>query len=78
MTPLEQLGRNIRAARKRCGMTQGNVAGELGISNHSVVCAWETARTSIPVMHLHALACCFGVTMDKFFEGITFEDEDAA
>jgi hypothetical protein len=29
-------------------------------------------------MHLHALACCFGVTMDKFFEGITFEDEDAA
>jgi transcriptional regulator with XRE-family HTH domain len=59
-------------------MTLPDVADELGLQSPSTVGHWERARNGISAMHLHALACCFGVTMDSFFEGVSFDEKDAA
>lgn len=77
MTPLQQLGRNIRAARERCGMSLRQVAEDTELPNQSI-CRWENGQRSLSATQLHALAQCFGVTMDSFFEGVTFDEKDAA
>jgi transcriptional regulator with XRE-family HTH domain len=77
VTPQQQLGRNIRAARKRCGMTLRDVEQDTGVSNPSI-CQWEHGQHSPSAIQLHALACCFGVTLDSFFKGVDFDEKDAA
>jgi transcriptional regulator with XRE-family HTH domain len=57
-------------------MSLRQVEQDTGVSCSSIH-HWEQGGAHPKVLRLHALACCFVVTMDSFFEGVTFEDEDA-
>ena len=69
MTPLQQIGENLKRARRRCGMTQAQVAEDQGLKTSSM-CQYERGQREPGATRLHGLACCFGVPMERFFEGI--------
>ena len=69
MTPLERLGANIREARERCGMSLRQVEADTGVSSSSIH-HWEKGIAHPKALNLHAVACCFGIPMDRFFEGV--------
>lgn len=61
---LKELGERIRALRKAHDMTQGDLADKLGVTQSLVAC-YETARRSIPLRKLIALAEAFDISVEE-------------
>ena len=62
--------RTIRELRRAAGLTQRDLAAQMGVSAMSVS-HWESARNEPSARQLRALARVFGLPM----EGIAFEKE---
>jgi len=60
-------GRNIRARRTILGLSQEDVADELGISFQQIQ-KYERGLNRISAGSLHTVATMFGMRMDRFFE----------
>lgn len=60
------LGKQIARCRKERGMTQENLANQLGVSNQAVS-KWETDQSCPDIQLLPRLADLFGITMDALF-----------
>ncbi len=58
-----QIGSNIAAARKSCGMTQAELADRIGYSDKAVS-KWERSESIPDVLTLVEMARVFGVTVD--------------
>lgn len=58
-----QIGANIAAARKSCGMTQAELAERIGYSDKAVS-KWERSESIPDVLTLVEMAQVFGVTVD--------------
>jgi transcriptional regulator with XRE-family HTH domain len=61
--------KTIRALREEAGMTQLQLANELGITP-STVYNWERGRNEPKASQLKALALLFGVSMDVIDFGV--------
>lgn len=59
-----RIGGNIAACRKRCGMTQAELAEKLSYSDKAVS-KWERGESIPDVLTMAALAELFGVTVDS-------------
>lgn len=59
-------GRILRTLRKRAGLTQNDVARELGV-HPSAVGKWEKGETTPRPKHHNALAELFGITREALF-----------
>lgn len=55
------------SARKKAGLSQADVAEELGVSS-AAVCQWETGRTVPDARKLPKIAELFGCTVDELLE----------
>lgn len=64
----KNIGKNIAAMRKKCGLTQNQLAEKLGISNKAVS-RWESGRGFPDISAFPALASLFGVTVDYLMLG---------
>ena len=62
------IGKNIAALRKKCGLTQNALAEKLGVSNKAVS-RWESGRGYPDISAFPALASVFGVTVDYLMLG---------
>ena len=62
------IGKNICALRKKCGLTQNELAEKLGVSNKAVS-RWESGRGYPDISVFPALASLFGVTLDYLMLG---------
>ncbi|MBQ8717777.1 MAG: helix-turn-helix transcriptional regulator [Clostridia bacterium] len=60
------IGQNIRTLRTRAGMTQEQLAGQLGVT-YQAVSRWETGANTPDISLLPALATVFGVSIDALF-----------
>ena len=60
---MKDLGKRIKQARIRAGITQENVAEIVGVSRTAVT-RWEQGEIEPRLDHLAALAGLFGVTAD--------------
>ena len=58
-----ELGARIRAQRVRCGLSQEQLAGQVGVSRQAVT-KWETGRAAPGAAHLFRLAQALGTTVD--------------
>ena len=58
-----QIGDNLQRARKRKGLTQGDVATTLGVGQ-TTVSAWEANKTQPSLDYLLKLSQLYGVSMD--------------
>lgn len=76
LTPLQQIGANIRSLRARAGMILSQVGEDQGFSKASIS-EWERGASEPGATNLHALACCFGVPMERFFEGVVVTERAA-
>ena len=54
----------LKAARVNAGLTQKDVAKEVGVSNKTV-CSWETGATSPNAIQVEALCGLYGVSYDN-------------
>ena len=64
-----KLGNSLFHARKRCGMSQEEVAEKLGVSRQTVS-KWETDETLPDIRQAKHMAVIYGVSMDEL---ITFD-----
>lgn len=64
-----KLGNSLFHARKRCGMSQEEVAGKLGVSRQTVS-KWETDETLPDIRQAKRMALIYGVSLDEL---ITFD-----
>lgn len=55
------------SARKKCGISQAEVARELGISD-SAVCQWETGKTMPDARKLTQIAEIYGCSVSDLLE----------
>ena len=62
----ESMGAIIARKRKELGLTQEQLAGELGIS-YQAVSKWENELSSPDISSLPLLADLFGITIDELF-----------
>ena len=62
-----ELGKKIKQLRCRAGLTQEQLAGQLGIAPQSVS-KWENAAAMPDITALPLLAEIFGVTIDELFD----------
>ena len=62
----KDIGARIREARTKAGLTQKQVAGLVGVSNHSVWC-WEAGKMKPNSDHLIELAYLFEVSTESLF-----------
>jgi len=69
MNHLQKLGANLLKHRERCGMSLRDVEEDQGLSKPSIS-EWENGKTEPGALKLHALAACYGVPVDRFFEGV--------
>lgn len=60
------LGKQIITHRKRLGLTQEQLANQLGVSNQAVS-KWETDQSCPDIQLLPKLADLFGLTLDALF-----------
>ena len=60
------IGPNIRTLRTRAGMTQEQLAGQLGVT-YQAVSRWETGANTPDISLLPALATVFDVSIDALF-----------
>lgn len=78
-----KIGENIRALRLRKGLTQEQVAQQLGVT-YQAVSKWENGTNTPDIALLPKIAALFGVTIDALFnqdatsplEGLPLEDDD--
>lgn len=63
------LGNSLFHARKRCGMSQEEVAEKLGVSRQTVS-KWETDETIPDIRQAKRMALIYGVSLDEL---ITFD-----
>ena len=61
------LGERIKAYRKRCGLTQEQVAERAGVSRQAVT-KWESGQSTPSTENLFKLAELFGTTVDLLLE----------
>ena len=61
------LGAAIRAERQRCGMTQEELAEQLGVSRQAVS-KWENDSAAPGSANLLALAQLFGISVDELLK----------
>ena len=77
-----KIGENIRALRQRKGLTQEQVAQQLGVT-YQAVSKWEHGTNTPDIALLPEIASFFGVTIDALFsldmpcgiEGLPQEDD---
>lgn len=63
------IGKRIRALRKRRGLTQADFARLVGVTRPTVI-SWERGIT-VPVLYtLRRLAAVLGVTLEYLMEGM--------
>jgi transcriptional regulator with XRE-family HTH domain len=67
---LESVGARIRAARLARGMTQADLAGEVGVSR-SAVAQWETERSGQVRGNLTKIASVLAVSIQHLLSGTT-------
>lgn len=60
------IARNIAACRKKAGLTQEQLASELGVKK-TTVSSWERAANAPDVETLYNLTKFFGVTLDDIY-----------
>lgn len=65
-TPISDLGRMIRAARKGAGMRQDELADRLSVSQ-GTVSRWESRGQLPEAKHMHVLVSEFGVDPHAYF-----------
>ena len=78
-----KIGENIRALRLRKGLTQEQVAQQLGVT-YQAVSKWENGTNTPDIALLPEIASLFGVTIDALFsqdmasvlDGLPMEDDD--
>ena len=78
-----KVGENIRALRQRKGLTQEQVAQQLGVT-YQAVSKWENGTNTPDIALLPEIAAFFGVTIDALFsqdmasplDGLPMEDDD--
>ncbi len=78
-----KIGENIRALRLRKGLTQEQVAQQLGVT-YQAVSKWENGTNTPDIALLPEIAALFGVTIDSLFaqdaasmlDGLPVEDDD--
>lgn len=64
-----EIGKRIRALRKRRRLTQSGLADLVGVTRHTVI-SWERGVT-VPVLYtLKRLSDTLGVTLDWLMEGM--------
>jgi len=67
MTPMDRhVGRRIRGKRRALGLSQEDLAKELGVAL-DVIDAYERASAKVPAEHLLKLAAFLGVSVSYFF-----------
>ena len=77
-----KIGENIRALRLQKGLTQEQVAQQLGVT-YQAVSKWENGTNTPDIALLPEIAALFGVTIDALFnqdaglalEGLPMEDD---
>ena len=60
------LAANIQKYRKKCGLTQEELAKELGVT-FQAVSKWENAKTAPDILFLPTMADLFGCYIDELF-----------
>lgn len=65
---LEMIGSNIKTLREKHGISQADLARQLGLSRQSVS-KWEMSQTTPSVEMLLALSELFGVSINEIIEG---------
>ena len=78
-----KIGENIRTLRLRKGLTQEQVAQQLGVT-YQAVSKWENGTNTPDIALLPEIAALFGVTIDSLFaqdaasvlDGLPMEDDD--
>jgi transcriptional regulator with XRE-family HTH domain len=68
------IGQTLRRLRLQAGLTQNNIARELGVSFQQVQ-KYETGRNALPMEKLLILKTFYNVPFDVFFEGIVTTDQ---
>jgi len=63
----------LQGARARAGLSQKDVADELGYKTSQVVSDWERGYRSIPSNVLKKIAKLYGVSTEEFFQAILEE-----
>lgn len=64
MLNMEKVGRKISELRKKCNMTQMELADKMGIS-YQAVSNWECGKSMPDITKIPELAELFGITMDE-------------
>lgn len=64
--PVEDFGVRLKQLRKAKGMTQGQMAAQLGVSMPAI-CAWETGKARPRDARMKALANALGIPMSELF-----------
>ena len=62
------IGKNITAFRKDAGMTQEELANQIGVSAQAVS-KWETGVSMPDILLLPVIADVFGITVDEIYTG---------
>ena len=62
------IGKNITAFRKDAGMTQEDLAGQIGVSAQAVS-KWETGVSMPDILLLPVIADVFRITVDEIYSG---------
>lgn len=73
----DKVGARIRAARLARGMTQADLAADVGVSR-SAVAQWETERSGQVRGNLSKIAAVLGVSVAHLLQGHNSEPERAA
>ena len=68
------IGKNITAFRKDAGMTQEDLANQIGVSAQAVS-KWETGVSMPDILLLPVIADAFGITVDEIYTGKREESE---
>jgi transcriptional regulator with XRE-family HTH domain len=62
--PKRELGRRLKAARKRAGLTQAQVGERLELGAHSAVGQWERGTTQVETVNLILAAQLYNESLD--------------
>jgi transcriptional regulator with XRE-family HTH domain len=67
-----QIGKNVKKLREKHGLTQLELAQELGFKSVSIISQGEIYknRQHFNIIHLTKIACVLGEPIEKFFEGV--------
>lgn len=66
---------SLRALRKRSGMSQGEVAGSVGVSR-AMIGVWERGAAAVPAARRAALAAAIGVSLDEVVTAVAASSRD--